>query len=110
MGGTTFEDFCGTDRAKSAQEAYDLLCREADHEYGHSYTGAINVTGGFRMHATQVMTRADAQATWERLLDSDNNPYNDKWSSCMCIAVGEGKTKSRTITRTLSIPGVGGSL
>jgi hypothetical protein len=51
---------------KTAQEAYDKACSEADAEYGHQqgYSGAINSTRGFRIIQVPPGVKPAKYAEW----------------------------------------------
>jgi hypothetical protein len=67
---------------KTAQEAYDKACREAEYEYGHSqYNGTISTTSGFRITlSTQKMTDKHLAELIDRAFET-----TEKWGRCRAI-------------------------
>jgi hypothetical protein len=92
MGADTFRV---TARAKTANEAFDMLYDQAKYDHGHAgYTGTIAEKPGFRIFETpEGMTpkefiqaiKSDKFAYDEKVMEY----YDDKWAPAVCVQIEE---------------------
>jgi len=86
MGATTFE--CEA-RGSTAQGAFDLAVKEAQHDYGHSgYTGTIAEKETFVQ--IPLPEGADPFVYADSLVDSYDERIEDKWGPAGCFDLGDG--------------------
>lgn len=81
--------FIVSGKGTTAQEAFDLLVKDARHEYGHrGYTGTIAEKNSFIM-----LEYPDANNQTLSVTDVLNNhpKIQDKWGPAGCIECGNGE-------------------
>lgn len=87
MGATTF---CTEQEGSSADAAFHLAIKEAQHEFGHGgYSGTVAEKHEYVM--VRPLANESNDEAVDRILDGENHPVCDKWGPAGCIRVSEGK-------------------
>ena len=93
MGACNFIDFKA---AKTAQQAFDALVREAQYEYGHDpYNGTISTTSLSRRPARSVGQKTFGPRAERKALDiAESDGWGEKWEARV---IDCGRTKGGTM-------------
>ena len=89
MGACTFTDFTPkTETITDAKQAFQSAVAEAQYMSGHGgYTGTIAEKRNFKMATYEARTLKEAYQLANDMIDSDKNPFEDKWGPAGCIQV-----------------------